>query len=424
MLVLAGADDGLKGIKKPLYKLTKGRKIERRPSEGAILRYADLMARGQGYAGQYDACKRGDDVAAILYSGGTSGKTKGILLTNLNFNALGMQTIAAGDCVIPSHKMLAIMPVFHGFGLGVCLHTAFVAGGTALLVPQFSLSLYVKLLKKQKPHYIAGVPTLYEAMLRYPDIGKIDMSQMEGIFSGGDTLSIELKRKVDALLKQCGSTEQVREGYGLTECVTASCLTPRKFHKEGSIGIPYPDVFYKIVRQGTQETVPYGDEGEIVLSGPTVMKGYDNNKEETAKTLQTHADGRVWLHTGDLGAMDEEGFIYFRQRIKRMIISSGYSIYPTQLENAIESHEDVLISCVIGVPDDYKMQRVKAFITLRDNREATDEIKESIFEHCKKNIAKYAMPTEFEYRKELPRTLVGKVAYLELEKEEELRSRE
>ena len=424
MLVLAGADDGLKGIKKPLYKLTKGRKIERRPSEGAILRYADLMALGQGYAGQYDACKCGDDVAAILYSGGTSGKTKGILLTNLNFNALGMQTIAAGDCVIPSHKMLAIMPVFHGFGLGVCLHTAFVAGGTALLVPQFSLNLYVKLLKKQKPHYIAGVPTLYEAMLRYPDIGKIDMSQMEGIFSGGDTLSIELKRKVDALLKQCGSTEQVREGYGLTECVTASCLTPRKFHKEGSIGIPYPDVFYKIVRQGTQETVTYGDEGEIVLSGPTVMKGYDNNKEERAKTLQTHADGRVWLHTGDLGAMDEEGFIYFRQRIKRMIISSGYSIYPTQLENAIESHEDVLISCVIGVPDDYKMQRVKAFITLRDNREATDEIKESIFEHCKKNIAKYAMPTEFEYRKELPRTLVGKVAYLELEKEEELRSRE
>ena len=419
LLILAGADDGLKGIKKPLYRLTKGRKIERRPSGGNIIRYADLMEQGRKYVNPYDADMRGDDVAAILYSGGTSGLSKGILLTNLNFNALAMQTIAAGDCVVPSHKMLAIMPIFHGFGLGVCLHTAFVAGGTALLIPQFSLGEYVKILKKQKPHYIAGVPTLYEAMLRHPDINKIDMSQMEGIFSGGDSLSIELKRKVDALLKMCGSSEQVREGYGLTECVTASCLTPRKFHKEGSIGIPYPDMYYKIIRNGTQEAMACGEEGEIVLSGPTVMKGYDNNEEETAKTLQTHADGRIWLHTGDLGTMDEDGFIYFRQRIKRMIVSSGYSIYPTQLENAIESHEAVLISCVIGIPDDYKMQKIKAFITLRDNAEATDEIKASIYQHCKKNIAKHAMPKEFEYRKELPRTLVGKVAYLELEKEEE-----
>ena len=418
ILILAGADDGLKGIKKRLYRLTKGRKIERKQTGGKILRYEDLIKNGQTYDGEYDAGNRSDDVAAILYSGGTSGTTKGILLTNLNFNALAMQTIAAGDCVIPGHKMLAIMPVFHGFGLGVCLHTAFVAGGTALLIPQFSLKTYVKILKKQKPHYIAGVPTLYEAMLRHPDISNIDMSQMEGIFSGGDSLSIELKRKVDALLKNCGSTEQVREGYGLTECVTASCLTPRKFHKEGSIGIPYPDMYYKIVRQGTQEETTYDEEGEIVISGPTVMKGYDNNEEETIKTLQLHPDGKVWLHTGDLGSMDEEGFIYFRQRIKRMIVSSGYSIYPTQLENAIESHEDVLISCVIGIPDDYKMQRIKAFITLRENKEATDELKASIYEHCKRTIAKYAMPAEFEYRKELPRTLVGKVAYLELEKEE------
>jgi len=417
-LLLAGVEDGLTGIKKHLYKLTKGRKIQRRPTGGNILRYTDLVKQGESYTGEYDAKTRGDDIAAILYSGGTSGTTKGILLTNLNFNALAMQTQAAGDCVIPGHKMLAIMPVFHGFGLGVCLHTAFIAGATALMIPQFSLGVYVQILKKQKPHYIAGVPTLFEAMLRHPDIRKIDMSQMEGIFSGGDSLSIELKRKVDALLKECGSTEQVREGYGLTECVTASCLTPKSFHKEGSIGIPYPDMYYKIVKVGTQEEVPYGEEGEITISGPSVMKGYDNNEEETAKTLQTHADGRIWIHTGDLGLMDEDGFVYFRQRIKRMIVSSGYSIYPTQLENAIDSHKDVLISCVIGIPDDYKIQRIKAFIALRDNKEATDEIKASIVEHCKKNIAKYAMPSEFEYRKELPKTLVGKVAYLELEKEE------
>ena len=420
-LILCGIDDGLHGVKKPLYMLTKGRGIKRKPTGGSIIRYSDLLRRGRGFAGDCDACGKGGDVAAILYSGGTSGTSKGILLTNLNLNALAMQTIAAGDCVVPSHKMLAIMPIFHGFGLGVCIHTAYVAGGTTILIPQFSIKTYADLLKKHKPHYIAGVPTLFEALLRLRDINKLNMSQLEGVFSGGDSLTAELKRKVDTFLRERGAAEQVREGYGLTECVTASCLTPRKFHKEGSIGIPYPDTYYKIVRRGTQEALPYGEEGEIVLTGPTVMKGYDGNDEETAQTLQAHSDGHVWLHTGDLGIMDEDGFIYFRQRIKRMIISSGYSIYPTQLENAIETHEKVLISCVIGIPDDYRKQRLKAFIVLRDGLEPTEEIKTSILEHCKKNIARYAMPREIEYRDNLPRTLVGKVAYLELEKEEAAR---
>ena len=417
-LILAGVEDGLRGIKRPVYRFTKGSKIARHPSGGKILRYTELLERGRGYTGNFDANSRGGDVAAILYSGGTSGTTKGILLTNLNFNALAMQTEASGDCVVPGHKMLAIMPIFHGFGLGVCIHTALITGASAILVPQFSIQSYAQLLKKHKPHYIAGVPTLYEALLRLQNIGDLDMSQLMGVFSGGDSLSVELKNKVDAFLKAHGSTEQVREGYGLTECVTASCLTPRRFHKEGSIGIPYPDTYYKIVRHGTKETLPYGEEGEIVLTGPTVMKGYDGNEDETAQALQLHPDGRVWLHTGDLGMMDEDGFVYFRQRIKRMIISSGYSVYPSQLEKEIESHEKVLISCVIGLPDDYKMQRIKAFIVLRDGQEATEGIKESILEHCRRNIAKYAMPGEFEYRKELPRTLVGKVAYIELEKEE------
>jgi len=418
LLILTGVEDGLSGIKKPLYKMTKGRNIPRRPSSGNLLRYTDLIANGQSYTGGYDAEMQADDVAAILYSGGTTGTSKGVMLTNLNVNALAMQTEAAGDCVVPGNKMLAILPIFHGFGLGVCIHTALITGCTSILVPQFSLKEYAKLLNKYKPHYIAGVPTLYEALLRMQNIEKLDMSQMEGIFCGGDTLSIELKRKVDEFLKEHGSKEQIREGYGMTESVSANCLTPRHFHKEGSIGIPYPDMYIKIVKHGTQERLPYGEEGEILISGPTVMKGYDNNEEETAATLQKHEDGRTWLLTGDLGMMDEEGFLYFRQRIKRLIISSGFNVYPSQVENVIEQHEEVQISCVISVPDDFHMQRIKAFIVLRDGKEPTDEIKASIIEHCKKNITKYAMPREFEYRKDLPKTLIGKVAYLQLEKEE------
>jgi len=419
LLILSGIEDGLKGIKKPAYKLTKGRKIKRSPTSEGILRYTDLIKNGHVYKGEINSDMHGEDVAAILYSGGTTGLSKGVMLTNLNINALAMQTAAAGDCVVPGYKMLAILPIFHGFGLGVCIHTALITGATSILIPQFSIKTYAKLLRKYKPHYIAGVPTLYEAMLRMKNIEKLDMSQMQGVFCGGDTLTVELKNKVDDFLKKHGSKEQIREGYGLTESVSANCLTPRTFHKEGSIGIPYPDMYIKIVKRGTEEELPYGEEGEIAISGPTVMKGYDNNEEETAQTLKTHDDGRIWLHTGDLGMMDEEGFLYFRQRIKRLIISSGFNVYPSQVENLIESHEAVQVSCVIAVPDDFHMQRIKAFIVLRDGMEPTDEIKSSIQNHCRNNLSKYAMPREFEYRNELPKTLIGKAAYLELEKEEQ-----
>jgi long-chain acyl-CoA synthetase len=418
-LILSGIDDGLGGIKKPLYRLTKGRGIRKIKTGGKILRWTDLIKNGKTHTGQYAVSRKGGELAAILYSGGTSGRTKGILLTNLNFNALALQTAAAGNCVVPGHKVLAIMPIFHGFGLGVCIHTMLTHGVTGILVPQFSVSSYADLLKKHRPHYIAGVPTLFEALLRIDKLHGLDMSQLEGVFSGGDALSIELKRKVDAFLKAHGAKVQIREGYGLTESVTANCLTPRDYHKEGSIGIPYPDMFFKIVRPGTQETVPCGEVGEICITGPTLMLGYADNPEETAQALQTHSDGRVWLHTGDLGFMDEDGFVYFKQRLKRMIVSSGYSIYPSQIENVIDAHEKVLTSCVIGVPDPYKMQKVKAFVVLRDGAEPTEEIKQSILEHCKKNIAIYAMPCEFEFRDALPKTLVGKVAYTVLEKEEE-----
>jgi len=418
-LILSGIDDGLSGIKKPLYRLTKGRKIKKIKTGGKVIRWTDFINNGRRYKGGYIVPAKGGDVAAILYSGGTSGKTKGILLTNLNFNALAMQTAAAGDCIVPGHVMLAIMPIFHGFGLGVCIHTSFTHGVTGVLVPQFSVASYADLLKKYKPHYIAGVPTLFEALLRIKKLDGLDMSQLEGVFSGGDSLSDELKRRVDAFLKAHGAKVQIREGYGLTESVTANCLTPRDFHKEGSIGIPYPDMYFKIVKPETQESVPDGEVGEICITGPTLMKGYMDNPEETAQALRTHEDGLVWLHTGDLGVMDGDGFVYFRQRLKRMIISSGYSIYPSQIENVINAHEKVLTSCVIGVPDPYKIQKVKAFVVLRDGEKPTHEIKASILDHCRKNIAKYALPYEIEYRDSLPKTLVGKVAYTVLEKEEE-----
>ena len=398
-----------------IYPHTKG---GRHPLPKAGYRlWTDVLKAGKGAALPADD-GRADDCAAILYSGGTTGTAKGIQLSNLNFNALGLQTIAAsGYRSVAGMKMLSVMPIFHGFGLGIGIHTALIGGATCILVPQFSVQTYASILVRQKPNLIPGVPTLFEALLRADGLEKSDLSFLRGIFSGGDTLSPELKKKVDTFLHEHGCTEQIREGYGTTECVTASCLTPKSYARDGSIGVPFPDTFYKIVAVGTEEEVEPGAEGEICVSGPTVMLGYMDNEEETTQTLRTHADGKVWLHTGDLGYMDAEGFVYFRQRIKRMIITSGYNVYPSQLENIIDGHEKVLLSCVIGVKDDYRGQRIKAFVVPMPGIAPTEALKAEILEYCKEHIAKYALPREIEFRTELPKTLVGKVAYRVLEEE-------
>ena len=416
-LLLCDITDGLAGVKKVLYPMTR-KHVARLPKNADVLLWKDFIRAGKKYPGAYIHHGSGMDVAAILYSGGTTGTTKGILLSNLSFNALAKQTGTAGNCIVPGNTCLAIMPIFHGFGLGVCINTMLYWGITAILVPQFDTKSYCKLLDQYKPNYIAGVPTLFEALLRMEDAQKLDMSQLMGIFSGGDSLSVELKNKVDAFLKSHGSTEQVREGYGTTECVTACCLTPRFTHREGSIGIPFPDTYFKICTPATHDEVPYGTMGEICISGPSVMLGYMDHPKETMQTLQQHEDGLVWLHTGDLGTMDENGFVYFKQRLKRMIVTSGYNVYPSQVENVIDAHPDVLMCTVIGVKDDYRMQRVKAFVVLKPGIEATQAIQKQLLDYCSARLPKYALPRELEFRTELPKTLVGKVAFTVLEKEE------
>ena len=400
-----------------LFPLTKSGKAGKDLPKTGFTFWNDMVAAGKKTELPEDDGKF-DDCGAILYSGGTTGTNKGIMLSNLNFNALGLQTIAAsGFGSVAGWKMLSIMPVFHGFGLGIGIHTALIGGATCILIPQFSVKVYADTLRKQKPNIIPGVPTLFEALLRAEDLEKEDLSFLKGIFSGGDSLSPELKKKVDAFLKAHNCSEQIREGFGTTECVTASCLTPKDYARSGSIGVPFPDTYYKVVKPGTTEEVDANIEGEICISGPTVMLGYMDNPEETASTLRNHGDGRIWLHTGDLGHMDSDGFIYFRQRLKRMIVTSGYNVYPSQLENIIDSHEKVLLSCVIGIKDEYKGQRLKAYVVPMPGIEPTEELRQEILSYLGEQVAKYAAPKELEFRTELPKTLVGKVAYRVLEEE-------
>ena len=417
-IIIASVKDALSKPVRAGYMLTEGRKIQKIPEDAPVIRWNEFLNLSRYCFYKYRVDRKGDDPAVILYSGGTTGTTKGIVLTNRNFNALGQQVIAANPMFRVGDKMLAAMPLFHGFGLGVCIHTMLSQGGRCILIPRFTAKSYAKQIVKYRCNFIAGVPTLYEALLRLPNMDKADLSCLKGVFSGGDSLSVELKKKFDRFLYDHKAVIQVREGYGTTETVTACCLTPPHMFKEGSIGVPFPDTYIKIVEPGTDRELPYGEEGEILLAGPTVMKEYLKHPEETAETLRTHEDGLTWVYTGDLGTMDNEGFIFFRGRAKRMIISSGYNVYPGQVENILDAHELVQMSCVIGVPDPYKMQKVKAFVTLKPGVPASEETKTTLMDYCRKHIAKYAMPYDIEFKDDMPKTLVGKVAYRVLEEEE------
>ena len=417
-IIIASVKDALSPTIRAGYMLTEGRKIKKIPADAPVIRWNEFLRLSAACFYNYKVERRGDDPAVILYSGGTTGTTKGIVLTNKNFNALGQQVVAANPMFRPGDKMLAAMPLFHGFGLGVCIHTMLSQGGRCILIPRFTAKSYAKQIVKYRCNFIAGVPTLYEALLRLPSMNGADLSCLKGVFSGGDSLSVELKKKFDKFLYDHHASIQVREGYGTTETVTACCLTPPHMFKEGSIGLPFPDTYIKIVEPGTDRELPYGEEGEILLAGPTVMREYMKHPDETAQTLRHHADGLTWVYTGDLGTMDDEGFIYFKGRAKRMIISSGYNVYPGQIENILDANDCVQMSCVIGVPDSYKMQKVKAFVKLAPDYPANEETKRQLMDYCRKHIAKYAMPYDIEFREDMPKTLVGKVAYRVLEEEE------
>lgn len=372
---------------------------------------------GKTYTDEYKVKMHNKDDAVILYSGGTTGDSKGVVLTNLNFNALATQCFKMADPAKAGDSILTIMPIFHGFGLGVCIHTALISGMNVILVPQFKSKDFSKMIKRNKPAFLAGVPTMYEALINSKERSKTYLSSVINVICGGDVLNETLKDKVDSYLKEHGSKANIRVGYGLTECTGASCLTPRYYFKEGGIGIPLPDMYYKIVRVNTYEKANVNEDGEICISGPTVMKGYLNDEDETKKVLKRHDDGRLWLHTGDIGCMNEEGLVFFKSRLKRIIVSSGYNIYPQYIEKVIMSHPSVSTCVVIGIDHPYKKQVPKAYIVLRDNFEDTEELRNDIKEYCEKSIAKYSLPYEYEYVNELPKTLIGKVAFTKLGKE-------
>ena len=424
-LILTRIGDYLSPVKRLGFWLTKGRKIPKVPQNPQISWWQDLMKTR--FPNQDKAPMDPHDTAVILYSGGTTGKPKGILLSNMNFISQGMMVAAWGN-LDETDAILAILPIFHGFGLGVCVNAAFMGGAKSILVPQFTPEIVAKLIRTKKPSFIIGVPTLYAALNKNKDFQQSDLACLKAAFSGADTLPGVVKKEFEAIVRSRGGNVKLLEGYGLTEAVTAIMAMPLNTYRKDSIGVPFPDMDAKIVLDNSLEQAPFGEDGEICLSGPAVMKGYLNQKEETDKTLRIHEDGKTWLHTGDIASQDKDGFFYFKLRQKRMIKSSGMNVYPAQVEEVLYQHPCVAEVCVIGVPDKEQVERVKAFVVLKKG-EVPDgtlphgtlpngAMEKDLIDHCRNHLIKWSCPRTIEFRETLPVTLVGKVAFKTLEDQE------
>lgn len=381
-----------------------------------VIKWKDFYSIGSNYDGEYYHKGNPNDEAVILYSGGTTGKPKGVRLSNYNFNALAQQCIHEFNEAVPGDSMLLILPIFHGFGLGVSTHTILVHGMKLVLVPRFVSDDFAKLIRRYKPVFLTGVPTMYEALIQNKESSNY-LKCVKYCISGGDLLNKDLRSRVNNYLYNHGSSAQIRVGYGLTESTAACILTPNYYFKEGAIGRPFPDTEVKIVKPGTTKETKNYRNGEICISGPTIMLGYLNEPEETSNSLKVHEDGKTWLHTGDLGHKDKNGIIFFESRIKRMIVTSGYNIYPLYMEKIIEGHQAVDKCVVVGIPHPYKQQVPVACIVLKDTYNPSPELIRDLRKYCEKSIAKYAMPYKYEFVKSIPKTLIGKINYKRLEDE-------
>lgn len=416
-IIVVRPSDGLGFLKKRLYKLLHVKKVKLPTNDGRVVLWEDFIANSYFYQGSFYEERGAEDLAVILYSGGTTGAPKGILLSNLNFNALGIMATTVIKQAKPGATVLSILPIFHGFGLGVCVHTPLCKGMGCILIPVFSRKQFADIIRKNEPSFIAGVPTLFESLIS-SKMGPKDLKSVTSVICGGDALTVTLRDNVNKFLGEHGSDAKIRVGFGLTEGTAAVCLSPEDEFDDGIIGAPLPDTYMKVVKIGTYQQAKVGEEGEICVSGPTIMMGYLDDEAETAQAIRLHEDGKLWLHTGDVGYLGKDGLFYFTQRLKRIIVSSGYNIYPTYLESVINSHEAVLTSTVIGIDHTYKGQVAKAFIVLKPGYKAGKKLEKEIRELLGRHVAIYALPVAYEFRDKLPTTLVGKVAFRKLEDEE------
>ena len=361
---------------------------------------------------------RKNKCCVIVHTGGTTGSPKGVMLTDDNLNAMVINAKASeGDYEI-GNKFLNIMPQFIAYGLVNGIHMILSCGMENILIPQFNPDKFDKLLIKYHPTHILGVPTHYAKLFESKRLKNKDLSFLKIVGVGGDSLSVEMEKRIEEYLHMHGANITVATGYGMTEVSAAACGFHKNAYKVGSVGIPFLNTIIRITNIETLEEQSYNEQGEIWISSPTAMLGYDNNEEETKRVVYTDANGVKWIRSGDIGHMDEQGFLYIDGRIKRIIIRhDGFKVFPTQIENVIATCPEVKTCCAIGRADkDHSQGKLPVvYITLSREKKDKMKLKEELNSLCKQMLPEYMQPIDFVFIDKMPLTANGKVDFHELE---------
>ena len=397
-IIVTSVKDYLPPLLKLLYRFKERKKgtVARVKKEPGVHFFMELMKQKLPSAPEVKVSV--NDVAMFLYTGGTTGVSKGTVLTHENLVANAFQTRSwVSDIRDGEEVILSVLPFFHSYGMTTCMHLSLVCHSKALLVPRFDTRQVLKLVQKHRVTIFPGVPTMYIAINNYPDVNKYDLSSIRACISGGAALPVEVQRQFERLTRG-----RLVEGYGLSEASPVTHANPLYgLRKEGSIGVPFPSTEAKIVDLETCEDLPVGEIGELAVRGPQVMQKYWNRPEETQQTLRNG-----WLLTGDVARMDEDGYFYIVDRKKELIITSGFNVYPREIEEVLFQHPKVAEAAVIGVPDAHRGEVIKAYVVVKEGKTATTE---EIISFCQGKLARFKIPKIVEFRPELPKSMIGKV---------------
>ena len=414
VIVLSPADS-LPPVMAVGYKLTTP---DKNKYASNVIRWKQFIKGGEGQstaAEPYDP----DHACVVVHTGGTTGSPKGVMLTDDCFNGIALQFQAYPKLFHRGQKLMNIMPPFIAYGFACGIHLPLVLGFTVVIIPNLDPAKLGSLVLKHKPEHMFGVPTHYQQLASDPKLRDKDLSFIINYAAGGDSLSRGAEQTVNDFLAAHGARYPIAKGYGMTEVSSAATVAAGLDNKPGSVGIPMVNTVVAAFEPGTDQELPIGQRGELCISGPCLMKGYYNKPEETAILLRRHPDGRVWAHTGDMGYLDEDGFVYLDSRIKRMIIRhDGFKVFPSMIENVVSRHPAVHQCSVVGCADKDHTQGRLPFVYIVLKSDTTAKKKQVIRElerMCAEELPEYVQPVAYKFISSMPMTPVGKVDYRQLE---------
>lgn len=413
-IVVISPADSLPSPKKFLFKAFKATKI---PNDSQHIKWNDFIAIGKDTEPTIVEYKK-NTPCVIVHTGGTTGIPKGVMLSDDNMNAAALQAYRCGFDFKREHRWLNIMPPFIAYGVGNGLHLPLIVGMEVILIPSFNPDKFVDLLNKYNPNHIAGVPSHYGNIIRNPKFQKSSLEYLLSPIVGGDGMDISLEREVNDFFVSHNGPSPVCKGYGMSEVAAAVCVcSSAERNKIGSVGIPFPYTTMSVFDLDTGKELSYNEEGEICMTGPNTMVGYYNNEIETHNVIKMHDDGLLWVHSGDIGYIDEDGFVFIKDRIKRVIIRhDGFKVFPSLIEKVVDINKNVISNCAVGIVDKSHSQGMLPIVfAVISDEENSEKVKEELFELCKKELPEYVQPVDFVFVDKMPLTPIGKVDYRALE---------